>query len=107
MNSSERGPARKPDVRVVAKLKVDRDGKAVYVDIGAWWRQEDGKLRGSWDRGIAAIKMADGRVLKCEDAFLNLQEQRPITASIGTSGHGGSAKHTSIDASDVEDDLPF
>lgn len=137
--NEQRGPARKPDVRVVAKMK---DGSLAkqYVDIGAWWRQEDGKLRGGWDRRVVAVKLDDGTVIQVADAFLNLQETaaqpvaprrapsssaapppddgfgdapapRPGASTQGTSGFGGSAKHTAppdgFGGGDPDDQIPF
>ncbi len=103
--NEQRGPARKPDVRVVAKAKTPKEGQKQYADIGAWWRQEDGRLRGGWDRNIVAVKFADGRVLQVADAFLNLQE----TATQPAPGsHARAPASPPPPADDFGDDnLPF
>jgi hypothetical protein len=109
--NEQRGPARKPDVRVVAKMK---DGSLAkqYVDLGAWWRQEDGKLRGGWDRRVVAVKLDDGTVIKVADAFLNLQETmqaaRPAPARApATSAPPPDDGFGDAGGGDFGDDLPF
>ena len=110
--NEQRGPARKPDVRVVAKIKAPAEGQSPYVDIGAWWRQDDGKTRGGWDRRVVAIKLDDGRVIQVADAFLNLQEvsAAPQRAAAPSSKHGertAAAPPPPDDGPDFGDDIPF
>lgn len=76
--------AGRPVVKVFGKRKKDGDpALPEYVDLAAWWVNDDGRLGGQWSRDLVAIKVKDRdgktHVLTAEQLksyFCNLRDDR-------------------------------
>mgnify|MGYP001165589673 CR=1 FL=1 len=106
----------KPEVRVFFK-RADGSG---YVDLCAFWRGDNGMLRGLLDRRVVAIKVLreDGssEVLKAgekgrvEGMFLNIRtegEQRATTPQRGQPTTKRANEPPPVDDFIDDDSLPF
>jgi hypothetical protein len=113
----------RPEIKVFFKA-VDGSG---YVDLCAFWRGDNGMLRGKLDRNVRAIKvvLADGseKVLKTSDKgivdsyYLNVRVESEGPAAPAKAGYtraapvtrGGASKApVDMPADDFdEDDIPF
>ena len=108
----------KPAIKV-SIVRKDKAGPA--RDIAAGWVNDDGRIGARAGRDIVAIKFSDGSVMQIADCYVNIydnrgeQQQRaprPGASTGGTSGFGGSAKHTAPKdtpdfGSGSDDDIPF
>lgn len=106
--SEQRGPGRRPDVKIAVKPKQPKEAKRVYIAAG--WR-EDGKLRLKFDREITSITLKDGMQLECADLDLDLYENDG-DAPRGRSGNGAQRQTSHAPAASSggdfgDDDIPF
>lgn len=109
----------KPEIKVFFKA-VDGSG---YVDLCAFWRGDNGMLRGKLDRNVKAIKvvMADGseRVLKTGEKgivdgyYLNVRVESEGAAAPAKAGYTRAAPVTRKPAADMpaddfdDSEIPF
>jgi len=114
----------KPIVKLYGKRKKDGDpALPEFLDVAAFWLNDDGKLGGQWSRDIVAIKMKDrdGKqfVVSAEQLkayFCNLRDDREQIPMAAVSAAVAKAKATRAasapDASSAppdfgDDDIPF
>lgn len=108
--SEQRGPGRRPDVKIAVKPKQPKDAKRIYIAAG--WR-EDGKLRLKFDRDIASITLNDGTQLNCAELYVDLYENDGNDAPRGRPGNGTRRQDQQRSAPAdtggdfADDDIPF
>lgn len=107
--SEQRGPGRRPDVKITIKPK--QGGQRVAIAAG--WR-EDGKLRLKFDRDVVAVVLKSGEVM-AGDVWLDLYENdgdgppRSARPSVGQSSARAvaTAPHPEEGSDFGDDDIPF
>lgn len=108
--SEQRGPGRRPDVKITIKPK--QGGQRVAIAAG--WR-EDGKLRLKFDRDVVSVVLKSGEVM-VGDVWLDLYENDgdgPPARSARPSPGLSSARAVATapppeEGSDFgDDDIPF
>jgi len=103
--------ASKPVVKVYGKRKGETTGPE-YVDVAAFWVNDDGRLGGQWSKDIVAVKVRprDGGepyVVKLSDYFCNLRDEREGSQRAGRPAPNQVRKQRREEPPDFgDDDLP-
>jgi len=101
--------AGKPVLKVYGKRKSGETSGPEYVDLAAFWANDDGRMGGQWSRDIVGVKVQprDGGkpyVVDLKDYFCNLRDEREGSQRAGRPAPNPVRKQRREEPPDFGDD---